>query len=174
MPLQRPRLVVAAPAVRLLALVAFGLSSPGMAAADPTEQGGEPRLQRPAQGRDPDFLFGRPRWSVGIRAGWILASEDSELFDFARDLLTIDKGDFDAPVVAVEVGYSLTPRLDIVSDFGFTRATVASEYREFVDLDDLPITQESRLTTARLGASVKSYVTPRGREVVGTRGSRAS
>ena len=115
--------------------------------------------------RDPDFLFGPPRGWVGVRGSWFFARADSELFDFTRDLLTIEENDFDAPVVGFDVGLAINPRLDAVFAVEFGRASVGSEYREFVDENDVPITQETRLTDVELSGSLKSYLTSRGREV---------
>jgi hypothetical protein len=45
----------------------------------------------------PDFLFGRPEGSIGVRGSWVFARAGSDWYDFVTDQLTIDTKDFDAP-----------------------------------------------------------------------------
>ena len=115
--------------------------------------------------RDPDFLFGRPRAFVGVSGGWLLASQTGGIFEFTRDLLTVEARDFDTAVFRFDAGWSIGPRLDLVTEVGFSRATIPSEYRDFVDDDDLPIVQTTQLTQAPVGGSLRFWLTPRGREV---------
>jgi hypothetical protein len=109
-----------------------------------------------------DFLFGRPRVSLGLRAGWLVPGEGSDLFDFVQDQLTVEKGDFRGPAFAADLGYALTDRLDIVAGFEFTRKTIASEYRDFVDNNLLPIEQSSELSQNFATASLRFMLIPRG------------
>lgn len=109
-----------------------------------------------------DFLFGRPRVSLGLRAGWMVPGEGSDLFDFVQDQLTIQEGDFRGPAFAADVGVALADRLDIVAGFEFTRKTIASEYRDFVDNDLLPIEQSSKLSQNFATASLRFMLVPRG------------
>jgi opacity protein-like surface antigen len=114
---------------------------------------------------EPDFLFGRPKGSVGIRTGWLFARTHSDLFDFVRDKLTIGANAFDTPAVAVDIGTVVSNRVDLVYGFAYSRATVDSEYRRFVDNNREPIAQRTRLQQINLTASAKVAVVPRGREV---------
>jgi len=118
----------------------------------------------PATGR-PDFLFGPPDGSVSIRGGWVFARAGSDVFDFVRDRLTIEEGDFNTVAFATDLGIALSPRADAVIGFDFSRATVASEYREFVDGDRLPIEQTTSLQELSLTGSIRFALLPRGREV---------
>ena len=52
----------------------------------------------------PDFLFGRPRGTVGMRTGWMFASANSDLFTFVQDQLTVERKDFNAPAIGVDRG----------------------------------------------------------------------
>ena len=114
---------------------------------------------------DPDFLFGAPRFSVGVRAGWDLARADSDIFEFFREELTVGDRDFDAPTIGFDFAFLLNQHVDAVLGAEVTRAKVTSESRKFIGTDDLPITQETRLSQVPLTASLKFYLTPRGREV---------
>lgn len=112
-----------------------------------------------------DFLFGPPRGSVAVRGTLLVPSEGSDLFDFVRRLLTIDKGAFRSPAFSTEVGVVVAPRIEVVGGFDLARKTVFSEYRDFVDNNRLPIEQESRLRQNSLTASLRVALTPRGRSV---------
>ena len=114
---------------------------------------------------EPDFLFGRPKGSFGIRTGWLFARTDSDLFDFVRDQLTIGRNAFNTPALAVDISAVASNRVDVVIGFAYSRATIDSEYRRFVDNNRQPIAQQTRLQQVNLTASAKVAVLPRGREV---------
>ena len=113
----------------------------------------------------PDFLFGKPKGTVGIRSGWLFASADSDLFAFVQDHLTIDRKDFNAPAIGLDVDLAVTPRTSVVVGFDFSKASKDSEYRDFVDDRRLPITQATTLREMNFSGSVKYALTPRGREI---------
>ena len=113
----------------------------------------------------PDFLFGRPGASIGVRGEWLLARAESEVFDFTSDLLTLEKSDFNAPGIGVDFGVPLGSRLDALFGVDFTRAIALSEYREFTDTNDLPIEQQTALSQLNLTGSVEFALIPRGREI---------
>lgn len=131
------------------------------AAADQNTPSPPPQRTRPA----PDFLFGPPHGSIGARASWVFARAGSELFEFIQEQLTIDKGDFNAPAFAVDVAVAVSPRLEAVFGFEFSDAKVRSEYRDFVDNNRQPITQQTELREANLSGSVRIALTPRGQGV---------
>jgi len=110
----------------------------------------------------PDFLFGEPRGSFGIRGSWVFARADSDVFDFLQTHLTIDPGAFDAPGIAADLAFAVTPRLDAVVGFEFSQASAASEYRAFVDNDRRPIEQTTRLREANLSGTMRVMLLPRG------------
>ena len=113
----------------------------------------------------PDFLFSSPKGMIGVRSGWVFASANSDLFTFVERHLTVDRKDFNAPAIGVDVEAAVTPRLSAVVGFDFARTSKNSEYRDFVDNQRLPITQTTRLSELNLSGSVKFAVTPRGREI---------
>jgi hypothetical protein len=113
----------------------------------------------------PDFLFGSPKGMIGFRSGWVFASANSDLFDFVQRTLTVDRKDFNAPAIGVDVEIAMTPRTSIVTGFEFSQASKNSEYRDFVDNQRLPIQQTSRLRELNLSGSFKFALTPRGREI---------
>ena len=118
--------------------------------------------QRPVA---PDFLFGSPNGMIGVRSGWVFASANSDLFTFVQEHLTVDRKDFNAPAIGVDVEFAVAPRVGVIGGFDFARASKDSEYRDFVDNQRLPITQTTRLSELNLSGSVKFAVTPRGRDI---------
>ncbi len=118
-----------------------------------------------AQEPDADFLFGKPRGSLTARGGWQMASASSDIYDFFGEELTIEKSDFDSFVFGADGSFAIASRVDLVAGFEISKASVDSEYRDFVDDNDLPILQETGLTIVPVTLSAKLYLTPRGREV---------
>src|SRR5687768_15349875 len=110
----------------------------------------------------PDFLFGSPRGMIGVRSGWLFASAKSDLFTFVQRHLTVDRKDFNAPAIGVDVEVAMGPRLSAIGGFDFSRTSKDSEYRDFVDNQRLPITQTTTLSELNLSGSLKVAITPRG------------
>jgi hypothetical protein len=108
-----------------------------------------------------DFLFGAPRGSFGLRGGWLFAHAGGELFGFISDRLTVDKGDFNAPFISTDIGFTLTPRVDIVGGVDLSRTSASSEYRHFAE-NGRPIRQTTYLQEQNLTASVRVALLPRG------------
>ena len=95
----------------------------------------------------------------------MFARTGSDFFDFVQSQLTIGRNDFNAPALAVDIGATASRRVDVLFGFEYSRATINSEYRHFVDNDRLPITQRTRMQQMNLSASAKIALIPRGREV---------
>lgn len=144
-------------------LLAVGLA---LAAAAPAQAQTERPPTRIGQDLpDSDFLFKRPRGIFNLRAALLVPNENSDLFEFVQNQLTVEPGDFRGPAFAIELGYALTPRVDIVGGFDLARQAVDSEYREFVDNNLLPIQQESALRQNSFTGSMRFALVPRGRAV---------
>ena len=121
--------------------------------------------QQPASRATPDFLFSEPRGTIGVRGSWVLASAGSDLFDFVRTHLTVDRRSFDAPGVAADVAFAVTRQVDVAAGFEFSQASAPSEYRAFVDNDRRPIEQTTRLRAANVSGGVRLALLPRGTAV---------
>lgn len=115
--------------------------------------------------KNPDFLFGRPDGSIGIRGNWVFSRAGSDWYDFVTNKLTVDRSDFNGPEFAFDVGFTLKPRLDVVAGVDVSNASTRSEYRDFVDNNRLPIEQQTELRGTTITGSVKYALIPRGREV---------
>lgn len=110
----------------------------------------------------PDFLFGEPRGSLGVRGSWMFARAGSDIYDFVRSHLTLDEGAFNAPGIAADLAIAATPRVDAVVGFEFSQTSAASEYRDFVDNNRQPIEQTTRLRDLNLTGTIRVALMPRG------------
>lgn len=112
-----------------------------------------------------DFLVEPPRMTLSLLGGWALPGEGSDLFDFTRNQLTVERGDFASPVGMAEVALRLTERIDVGLGLEHSSRTVASADREYVTMDDQPIPQSTLFSRTRFLASAKLYLLPRGRTI---------
>jgi hypothetical protein len=129
----------------------------------PAAAGDEPQGRVP-QPR-PDFLFGSPRGWVALRGSWLIPRAEGDLFAFVSDQLTIEKRDFQAPAVIGQVGVALTSRVSLTGDLEFSRKTLASEYRRFIDNLGLPIDQTTILQHVNVEGGVKLALVDPGRSI---------
>lgn len=118
-----------------------------------------------AQRASPDFLFKTPRASVTLKGGVTMPTAGSEIFDETSNLLTLDDGDYVSPTWGLDIALRATERLDVVGGIGISKASIWSEFRDWVDADDLPIEQNTSFTRVPFTLSLKYYLTDRGRTV---------
>ena len=119
------------------------------------------RAQRTGDG----FLFGQPKGSFGVRAGFALPDAGSDIYSFLTDELTLTKASFGAFSLAGDLSVRVASRLDIVLSAGWSGSNAPSEMRHWLGPNDVPIAQTTSLQRVPLTASVKWYVTPPGRSV---------
>lgn len=115
--------------------------------------------------QEADFLFETPRVTFGIFGGYALPSASSDIFDMTRDSLTVEGSDFYAGVFGAQLGIRLTDRLELALRGEYTRSDTRSEYRNWVDFDELPIEQTTEFRRAPVTASLKYYFEDRGRSI---------
>jgi hypothetical protein len=113
----------------------------------------------------PDFLFRTPRASLGVRFGYAMAMASSEVFDFAREQLTVGRRDFDAPTWGADLGIRVASRLDVTLSVARASSSKGSEMRHWVGEDDLPIEQVTDFQRMPLTLGVKAYLRDRGRSI---------
>ncbi len=118
-----------------------------------------------AQGGGDGFLFRPPVASLTLRGGVDRALGNSDVFDFARDRLTLGSNAFTGFNAGADLAINATDRIDVVFGISHARSSARSEFRRFVDQDDLPIEQTTALARTPLTASIRAYLTPRGREI---------
>jgi hypothetical protein len=111
------------------------------------------------------FLFGQPRGQLTLRAGPLMHRAGGDLFDFFQSELTLDGGDFRAPAVGGELALVVHPRVDVAIGVAYSSVQRSSEFREWVDQDDLPIEQTTSLRVTPVTASVRFYPLSRGETI---------
>lgn len=146
--------------MRCWLLVVLALSCASPVVADPAGDA-QPQPTNPT----PDFLFGRPQGSIGIRTGWVLSRASGDWYDFVTQQLTLSHSDFNRPLVGAEGAVTVSRRVDIVFGFDYGQSTTNSEDRRYVDNNRLPIEQTTVLRQTDVAAGVKFALTPRGRQV---------
>ncbi|MCY3808559.1 MAG: hypothetical protein OXG58_03820 [Gemmatimonadetes bacterium] len=117
-----------------------------------------------------DFLLSTPRASISLRAGVSVPRAEGggsrpSLWDFAREQLTVETNDLTGAYLLGEIGVRASEHVDFVLAVGYTSSAVRSEYRHWVDTDDLPIEQTTEFTTTPVTVGVRYYPLPRGRQV---------
>lgn len=111
------------------------------------------------------FLFGTPRGLIGVHGGFAHSNADSEVFDFVTDLLTITRSDFDGFSGGGNLSVVLTDHLMLELQSEYTGARHTSEFRDWVDLDDQPIEQETEYHRVPIQLGVKLYPAGYGRTI---------
>jgi hypothetical protein len=152
----RPRCV----ALVIAALLSLPAAA-GAQAGDPQQSATPP----PGRTAPPDFLLGRPRGLLAFRGGWLFANTGSDLYDFISDQLTVDKSKFNTSSLSGDFGISIGSRFDVIATLEQSNATLASEYRDFVDTGGVPITQTTKRQEWILSGTLRMALVPRGRRI---------
>jgi len=118
-----------------------------------------------AQDAGKGFLFARPDGSFTLRGGFAVAHASSDIFSFATDQLTLSRGDFSGALLGGDLAFSLRSNLDLVLSASYAGTSKRSEFRHWLDNKDLPIEQSTKFARAPITASLKYYITDRGRSV---------
>ena len=137
----------------LLALLLLGAVAPAAAVA---------------QSRD--FLFGTPRTTFTLRAGLHMPRAGSgngtqSLWDLTRSELTVDTRDLAGASIGGDLAVRTTNRLDLLLSMGYTNSKTRSEFRDWVDNDDLPIEQTTEFSIRPITLGLKAYLKDRGRAI---------
>jgi hypothetical protein len=124
-------------------------------------------LLAPPQTRaqEADFLFKRPLLSVGVHVGYSMPRAGSDLFDFTREQLTLDRRDFYSVAWRGDLALRIAERVDVGVNLGYAGSSTRSEFRDWVDQDDQAIEQTTRLRRIPLTANVRVYLRDRGRSI---------
>ena len=118
-----------------------------------------------AQSTGDGFMFRTPRGSLTVRAGYDQALAGGDLFSFVTTQMTLRRADFGAFTIGGDLAATISKRLDIVFGASWSGSRKASEYRNWIDNNNLPITQNTALERAPVTVSLKWYARPRGRAV---------
>ncbi len=153
------------PAVLIFLLLQPALYAGGNAAAKSAAAAAPKTASSQSGSQQTDFLFGSPKGFLGFRIGAFFPRADSELWDMITRELTLEKNDFRAWNIGFDAGASLHERVDLIFSLDYTKRTLDSEFRDFVDEFDLPITQTTRFEQLPITGGVKLLLVPRGRQV---------
>jgi hypothetical protein len=118
-----------------------------------------------AQSTGDGFLFRTPKGSFSLRAGYDRAFASGDIFSFVTNELTVQRSDFGALTVAGDLAATIDPRTDLVFGIAWSGSRTGSEYRHWLDNNNLPINQTTALERVPLTASIRRYLGPRGRAV---------
>lgn len=121
--------------------------------------------QAEAQRSGDGYLFREPTARITIRGGYAQAMASSDIFEQVVTDLTLSKSDFGGLTAAAEMGFALTNRIEISFDASVMHSNTTSEFRKFVDNNDLPIEQKTAFTRVPLTANLRFYLTETGRSV---------
>lgn len=113
----------------------------------------------------PDFAIGQPRVGLGAHLGYSAVSGGSDLFLDTRELLTVGERDLDGPVFRAEATVRISERLDLALGLGHSRGEVASEFRDWVGQDDLPIEQTTTFSRTPFTVGARLYLLERGTSI---------
>jgi outer membrane protein W len=128
----------------------------GMLAAAPPA-----RAQRSGDG----FLFRAPSGSFVLRAGLADPSARSDIFGFVTNELTLRKSDFRGLALSGELQARVGDRLDLVFGAAWSGSRHRSEYRNFVDNNNLPIEQTTSFERLPVTVGVRYFLVPPGQSV---------
>jgi hypothetical protein len=118
-----------------------------------------------AQQTGDGFLFRRSSGQLLVHGGFAQSRANSRVFDFTIEQLTIDRGDFSSFEGGMELVGFVSPNFAITLGFDYSRSTHRSEFRDWVDNDDLPIEQSTTFMRAPMMLGMKAYLIPNGRSV---------
>jgi len=118
-----------------------------------------------AQSAGNGYLFHRPDVTVSLRGGYSRADAHSDVFDEVTSNLTLDRGDFSSLTFGGDIAVHVTPRFDLLFAGSFSRAKHKSEFRDFVDNNDLPIEQTTTFERIPLTANVRINFGATGRSI---------
>lgn len=111
------------------------------------------------------FAFGRPMVTLGVHGGYGLALGGSDLFTDTRELLTVGARDLDGPALRTELSVTLGERWDLSLGLAYTRGETRSEFRDWVDQDELPIEQTTTFSRIPITVGARYFLSDRGRQV---------
>jgi hypothetical protein len=118
-----------------------------------------------AQGTGDGFLFRRPSATFAIRGGYDRAVAGSDVFSFVTERLTLGRGAFSSLTVATDLSARLSDHADLVFGASYSGSRSRSEFRDWVDQDNLPIEQTTSFDRFPLTVSLKYFPAQRGRSL---------
>lgn len=114
------------------------------------------------------FMIGAPKVSLTFMSGYMQpragsGGDKQSLWDLTREELTVDNRDLGGTSVGGQIAVRASERFDITLAISYNRSDTRSEFRDWVDTDDLPIEQTTEFSTVPVTIGVKAYLMDRGR-----------
>jgi len=117
--------------------------------------------QRGADG----FMFNKPLFTFGIRGGFDRAIASGDVFSFVTKQLTLDRSDFSSATFGSSLALPLSQSNDLVIDVGYASVARRSEFRRWIDQNNLPIEQTTSLQRIPVTVGFRHYLTAPGRSI---------
>jgi opacity protein-like surface antigen len=111
------------------------------------------------------YLFHAPYVTFDLRGGYSAATAGSDVFTDVTQQLTLSKRDFGSLTVGGDVAFRVTSQVDLTLDAAYSRSSHKSEFRDFVDNNNLPIEQTTTFERIPLTANLKFHLAPTGRSI---------
>jgi hypothetical protein len=111
------------------------------------------------------FQFKPPAVTLTLRGGYDRPFAGGDIYSFATDKLTLSKSAFAAVNAQLDLGINLSPRVQIVLGAGTARSDKPSEFRKYIDTDNKPIEQSTRLRRIPLTVGARYALRPTGEQI---------
>ena len=118
-----------------------------------------------AQSTGDGFLFREPKWSISLRGGLAVPRARSDVFAFTSEQLTIDRRDFKSSALGADADIHVFGWTRLVFSIDRARMAHRSEFRDYVDDNDLPIEQTTKFARWNFSLGVKQYLLKPGRSI---------
>jgi len=111
------------------------------------------------------YLFNRPTASLTLRGGYTQPTASSDVFNDSRKFLTIDRSDFGSGSVGADLGIRIADRWSLQLGGGYSKRSIASEFRDWEDNEGLPIEQTTHLSRAPFTVGLRFDLLQPGRRI---------
>ncbi|MFN0098249.1 MAG: hypothetical protein ACKVS7_06205 [Gemmatimonadaceae bacterium] len=118
-----------------------------------------------AQGSGDGYLFAPPTVTFTVVGGFAAPLAGGSLFDFTTRELTLGRSDFGSSAFGLELGITTSRRTELMVGYVSGGTKQRSEFRDWVDNNDLPIEQSTRFDRTPVTVNLRYYLTDRGRRI---------
>jgi hypothetical protein len=118
-----------------------------------------------AQSAGDGFLFKKPVATWAFHGGYDRALAGGDLFAFVTKQLTLSRSDFGSVTFGSTLAIHGGTRTDLVFDVRYSGVSRNSEFRDWVDQNNLPIQQTTSLRRVPITIGLRHYLTAPGRAI---------
>ena len=112
-----------------------------------------------------DFMFQAPRGSLSFRIGGNAPRGGGDVFDFTTEHLTLETGDLRSVAFAGELSVRLSDRFEAVAGLAAAHASAPSEFADYVEENDEPIRQTTKLQQVPITLGLRAYLNEPGQSI---------